>query len=97
MTLWLTIMGAAVATYALRLGGLLSADRLPQSGPIKRVLDTLPGTILLALVAPGIYKEGLWGLAAVALTLLVTMLSHSVLAGMVVGMVVMVFQRNMLG
>jgi uncharacterized membrane protein len=94
---WLVIAGAALLTYALRLGGLLLADRLPQAGPCKRFLDALPGTILLALVAPGVYSEGLWGTMAIILTVLATMRFRNVLFGMLVGMAAMAFHRNLLG
>ncbi len=48
-----SILLASAITYALRLGGLLLADRLPKSGPARRFLDCLPGTILVSLTVPG--------------------------------------------
>jgi uncharacterized membrane protein len=94
---WLTIIGAAIVTYSLRLGGLLMADRLPRSGPVKRILDTLPGTILLALVAPAIYREGIWGLVAIVFVVLGAKMSKNALVGMLLGMAVIIIQRRLVG
>ena len=70
LTITMAIAGAALATYSLRLGGLLLAERLPKNGGFKRFMETLPGTILLALVAPGIFSAGmLGGVAAMATAL----------------------------
>ena len=97
MTCWLAIIGAAAVTYGLRLGGLLMAGYLPDTGPLKRIMDALPGTILLALVAPGVYNEGLWGLGAIMLAVLGARLSRNALVGMVLGMAVMIVQRRLMG
>ncbi|HSO19979.1 MAG TPA: AzlD domain-containing protein [Desulfosarcina sp.] len=80
------IAGAALATYGLRLGGLLLADHLPQNGSFRRFMDALPGTILLSLVAPGIFSSGLLGGAAAMATALCAWRTGNVLLAMVVGM-----------
>ena len=49
---WLAIIGAAVVTYGLRLGDLLMADHLPGSGPVKRIMDALPGRRLVKIHDP---------------------------------------------
>lgn len=54
----ITIAAASIITYGFRFGGLLLADRLPASGPLRRFLDALPGTILLSLVVPGAVNTG---------------------------------------
>ena len=86
MSVVLAIAGAALATYGLRLGGLLLAEHLPQNGGFKRFMEALPGTILLSLVAPGIFSAGaLGGIAALA-TALCAWKTRNVLLAMVVGM-----------
>ena len=52
------ILITAAITYAFRFGGLLLADRLPHTGPIRRFLDALPGAILLSLVVPSACHAG---------------------------------------
>jgi uncharacterized membrane protein len=52
------ILITAGITYAFRFGGLLLADRLPRTGPMRRFLDALPGAILLSLVVPAAAHAG---------------------------------------
>ncbi len=89
----MAIAGAAIVTYSLRLGGLLLAARLPKNGGFKRFMETLPGTILLALVAPGIFSAGMLGAAAALATALCAWKTKSLLLAMLLGMGVMAVGR----
>lgn len=80
------ILLASSITYALRLGGLLLADRLPQSGPARRFLDTLPGGILLSLTVPGAINSGIEGIFGLGGCLLVFLRTRSLLLTMGAGM-----------
>ncbi|MCP3955571.1 MAG: AzlD domain-containing protein, partial [Desulfobacterales bacterium] len=72
LAVFLAIAGAALVTYAFRFGGLLLSEKLPSTGKFKDFMEALPGTILVALVAPGIIAAGFWGcLAALSTALLV--------------------------
>ena len=93
VTIILAIIGAALVTYGLRLGGLLLASRLPQNGGFRRFMDALPGTILLSLVAPGIVSAGPLGGFAAAATALCAWKTKNVLAAMVVGMTIVAMGR----
>ncbi|MDJ0781964.1 MAG: AzlD domain-containing protein [Desulfosarcinaceae bacterium] len=84
----LVIGMAAAVTYLLRSGGLLLAEALPRRGRVKQFMDALPGTILVALVAPGVYQAGLPGQIAALATALCAWRSGNVLLAMVVGMAV---------
>lgn len=86
LSIALAITGAALATYSLRLGGLLLAGRLPKNGGFKRFMEALPGTILLSLVAPGIFSAGMLGGVAALATALCAWKTRNVLLAMVVGM-----------
>jgi uncharacterized membrane protein len=86
LSIVLAITGAALVTYSLRLGGLLLAGHLPKNGGFKRFMEALPGTILLSLVAPGIFSAGaLGGIAALA-TALCAWKTKNLLLAMLVGM-----------
>ncbi len=91
----LAITGAALVTYAFRFGGLLLSEKLPSTGRFKDFMEALPGTILVALVAPGIIAAGLWGcLAALATTLLVWRTGNIFIA-MLSGMMIVAGARHM--
>ena len=81
------ILLTAGITYALRLGGLLLADRLPKSGPARRFLDCLPGTILLSLTVPGALHSGVEGMIGLAACLLVFLRTRNLLLTMAAGMI----------
>ena len=72
ITVLLTILFAALATYILRIGGLLLAERLPSKGRFKLFMDALPGTLLLSLIAPGVAAAGILGGAAALATAVCT-------------------------
>ena len=80
ITILLAIAGAAMVTYGLRLGGLMLADRLPKNGGFRRFMETLPGTILLSLVAPGIVSAGVLGAMAALATALCALKTRNILA-----------------
>jgi uncharacterized membrane protein len=86
LSIALAVAGAALATYSLRLGGLLLAERLPKNGGFKRFMEALPGTILLALVAPGIFSSGVLGAAAALATALCAWKTKNLLLAMLLGM-----------
>ena len=89
------VLGAAVATYGLRLGGLLLSERLPRNGGFRRFMEALPGTILLSLVAPGILAAGPWGAVAAASTALCTWKTRNVFLSMILGVVIVAVARRM--
>ena len=94
LSIFLTILLAAVLTYGLRIGGLLISQKLPRNGPFKRFMETLPGTILLSLIAPGIVAIGPWGWVAVAATAFCAHKTGNALVSMLAGMTVMIAQRH---
>jgi uncharacterized membrane protein len=89
----LAIAGAAIVTYSLRLGGLLLAERLPRNKGFRCFMETLPGTILLSLVAPGIFSAGLLGGVAALATAFCAWKTKNVLAAMIVGMGIVAMGR----
>mgnify|MGYP006300666977 CR=1 FL=1 len=79
------ILITAAITYVLRFGGLMLAERLPQTGPVKRFLDALPGAILLSLVVPAAGHAGWAGALGLAACLAVYIKSKNLLLTMTAG------------
>jgi uncharacterized membrane protein len=88
ITIPLAIAAAALVTYGLRLGGLMLAERLPKNGGFRGFMETLPGTLLLSLVAPGIASAGVLGGVAALATALCAWKTRNVLASMLLGMAI---------
>ncbi|SMC22957.1 Uncharacterized membrane protein [Desulfacinum hydrothermale DSM 13146] len=82
------IVAAALVTYGLRLGGLLLSSRLPRGGRSRAFMEALPGTLLVALVAPGILAAGPSGIVAATCTAAVSLKNGNVFLAMLVGMAV---------
>ena len=95
LDVFLAIALAALATYGLRAGGLLLAERLPKTGRLRRGMDALPGALLLSLVVPSIANAGPWGMLAAGVTALVAWRSRNMLAAMLLGMIVVLAQRQL--
>lgn len=81
----LAILAASIITYFFRFGGLLLADRLPTTGPLRYFLDALPGTILVSLVVPSALNAGWQGLIGVSACLAVCFWTKNLLLIMVTG------------
>jgi uncharacterized membrane protein len=96
MMVIMAIVAAALITYFLRLGGLLLSEKMPQSHAIKSFMDALPGTILVALVVPGIVGAGWLGWGAALLTALCAYKTNNVLLSMLMGMIIVAAGRAVL-
>ncbi len=89
----LAIAGAALVTYSFRFGGLLLSEKLPGTGRFKDFMEALPGTILVALVAPGIIAAGFWGCLAALATALLVWRTGNVFIAMLSGMIIVAGAR----
>ncbi len=94
MTIAVTIVFAALITYSLRFGGLMLAGKFPDSGRFKRFMDALPGTILISLVAPGIFLAGFWGGVGALVTALCAYKTKNAFLSMLLGVLIVAFQRQ---
>lgn len=90
----LAILAASLITYCFRLGGLLLADRLPQTGPLRSFLDALPGTILVSLVVPSAANAGWHGLIGIVACLAIYGKTKNLLATMFAGVLAVYILRQ---
>jgi branched-subunit amino acid transport protein len=93
----IAILGMAAVTYGIRAGGLLLANRLPQSGFVASWMKHVPGAVLAALVAPAILKGGTAEAIAAAATALIYILSRNLFAAMAGGVLAVYLARMALG
>ena len=63
------IVAMALATYATRVAGFWLMGHVPMTLRVRRMLETLPGAIVVATVAPLVARAGVPGLIAIAVTL----------------------------
>jgi uncharacterized membrane protein len=95
LTVILVIAGAALVTYAFRFGGLMLSERLPSTGKFKDFMEALPGTILVALVAPGVVAAGFWGCLAALSTALLVRKTGNIFIAMLSGMLIVAGARGL--
>lgn len=93
----LAILGMAAVTYAIRAGGFLLANRLPESGFVANWMRHLPGAVLASLVAPAILKGGPAEAVAAAATALIYVLNRNLFAAMAGGVIAVYLARLALG
>jgi uncharacterized membrane protein len=90
----IALMG--LATFAIRVAGLLLADRLPREGFIAAWLRHIPGAVLAALVAPAIASGSLAEVIAALATTLAFIATRSLIAAMAAGVGVIYVVRLVL-
>jgi branched chain amino acid efflux pump len=81
----LTILAMALATYVTRMSGLWLMSHVTLSTRMKAWLGYLPGTVIVAIVAPTVFSTGLAGAGAALATVLVMTRTRNVLFAMIVG------------
>lgn len=91
------ILGMALITYLTRASGFWLAEKtgkLPNS--VERTLGFIPGTIIISIIAPAIFTEGLINLAASLTCLLISLKSRNIVVVMVAGVAMVAILRNYL-
>jgi branched-subunit amino acid transport protein len=94
MSLWLTILGMGLVTYAIRLLPILALERRPLPARLRQALRFVPPAVLSAIVFPELLRPGGgWDLSpgndrllAGLLAIGVAWLSKNVLVTIVAGM-----------
>ena len=93
----LAILGAAFVTFAIRAGGLLLAERLPQTGFIALWLKYIPGAVMASLVGPAVVNGGPAEWIASAVAAGAYLLSRNLLLTIVTGVVSVFLLRHFAG
>ncbi len=84
--IWITLLALGGVSFAIRLGGFLLAQHLPQDGPWARGMEALPGCLVASLVAMMMIKGGPveWGAGVVVF--LVALKTRNLPVSMIAGM-----------
>lgn len=93
----IAILGMAAATFAIRAGGLLLANRLPSTGFVASWMKHVPGAVLASLIAPAILAGGAAEAIAAAATALIYIVSRNLFAAMLGGVLAVYLARLALG
>jgi uncharacterized membrane protein len=86
---WIVIVGLTVATYTIRLTGVLVGQRVPSHGPWARALNALPGCLIVSLVSLTLVSGGLREWTAGAAALATAIVTRSLPLTMAVGIAAM--------
>ena len=90
------ILAMALAAYAVRAGGLLVGQRLPQTGPVAEWLREVPAAILVAVVAPEIFRGGIAAMLGAAITALVMWRSRNLFVAIGAGVLSVLGARHLM-
>jgi uncharacterized membrane protein len=92
----ITILGMALVTYATRAGGFWLMGLVTPSPRIEAWLRQIPGSVLVAIVAPTVLASSLAETLAALATVLVAIRTKNVLAAMVIGVAAVFLLRLIL-
>jgi uncharacterized membrane protein len=80
------IAAMAIPTYLMRIGGFWLMGRLPPSARLRRILEALPGTVMVATVVPILAREGVVAMLALAAAGAVMLVRRNDLLAVLAGM-----------
>ena len=83
----------AVATYAMRAGGFWMMRHVPPSARLRRMLEALPGSVIVAAVLPIVVRDGITAILAIGAAVVAMLLTRRDIIAVVAGMSVAVAAR----
>ena len=92
----IAMAGMVLVTTAVKVSGLLLANRLPQTGFIAAWMRHIPGAVLASLVAPAIVTGSPAEVVAALATALMFFVTRNLFAAMATGVVVVFLVRQAL-
>lgn len=94
---YVAIVAMALGAYACRIGGIALMARVKVTARVERGLRALPGSIMMATVAPVALQSGLAGVLGLAAALAATALTRLEIAGVAAGLVTVAAARALGG
>jgi branched chain amino acid efflux pump len=90
------ILAMGAVTYAMRAGGFWLMGHVPLTARVRRMLEALPGTVVVATVLPIAVREGLPAMLGVAAACGAMLLRRNDFLAVIVGMAVAALARSWL-
>ena len=87
------IAAMAVATYAMRAGGFWMMQHVPPSARLRKMLNALPGSVIVAAVLPIVVRDGVTAMLAIGAAVAAMLLTRRDIIAVVAGMAVAVAAR----
>jgi uncharacterized membrane protein len=82
------IAAMGLVTYLLRVGGFWLMAHVPLTRPVRRMLEALPGSVVVAAVLPIVVRDGLAAALAIAAAGAVMLVWRSDILAVLTGMAV---------
>ncbi|HEY4918523.1 MAG TPA: AzlD domain-containing protein [Xanthobacteraceae bacterium] len=91
------ILAMGAVTYSIRAGGFWLMGHVPLTARVRRMLEALPGTVVVATVLPITVREGAPAILAVAAAVGAMMVRRNDFLAVIAGMAVAALARAWLG
>jgi len=88
------ILACAAVNFVLRFGGVLLSGRLRSDSRIKRILDAIPSSIMLAFTVHAMKGSGIEGICGIVVTVFFMKRSGSPLLAMTSGVAAVALLRS---
>jgi len=87
------IVAMALATYATRVAGYWLMGHVPMTARMRRMLETLPGAIVVATIVPLVARAGAPGLIGIGVTFASMLLRRNEFLAVALGLTAVALSR----
>jgi len=91
----LALLAMGVSTFLMRAGGYWLMAHVPLTARVHRMLEALPGALVVAVVLPIAVKIGVTAFLAIAAAAVMMVLRHNGFLAVVSGLIVAALARSM--
>ncbi len=90
----LALLAMGVTTLLMRAGGYWLMAHVPLTPRVRRMLEALPGALVVAIVLPIAVKSGMTAFVAIAAAAVMMVLRHNGFLAVVIGLIVAALARS---
>jgi uncharacterized membrane protein len=91
----LALLAMGISTFLMRAGGFWLMAHVPLTARVRRMLEALPGALVVAIVLPIAVKSGVTAFLAIAAAAAMMILRHNGFLAVVTGLIVAALARSM--